>query len=92
VQRHIRAGRIEERDGKFYATSPAAHATAWTGIGSDHEHLQLRPERRRRKVSAFDQSLQLVQARSAGIAALAGADSVRRPVSMRFASKRGATG
>ena len=28
VQRHIRAGRIEERDGKFYATSPAAHATA----------------------------------------------------------------
>jgi hypothetical protein len=40
-------------------------------------------------VSAFDQSLQLAQA---GIAALAGADSVRRPVSMRFASKRGATG
>jgi hypothetical protein len=28
VQRHIRAGRIEERNGKFYATSPAAHATA----------------------------------------------------------------
>jgi hypothetical protein len=31
VQRHIRAGRIHERDGKFYATSPAAeqvHATA----------------------------------------------------------------
>jgi hypothetical protein len=31
VQRHIRAGRIEERDGKLYATSPAteqAHATA----------------------------------------------------------------
>ena len=24
VQRHIRAGRIEERDGKLYATSPAA--------------------------------------------------------------------
>jgi len=43
-------------------------------------------------VSAFDQSLQLAQARSAGIAALAGADRVRRPVSMRFASKRGATG
>ena len=40
-------------------------------LGSDHEHLQLRPERRRRKVSAFDQSLQLAQARSAGIAALA---------------------
>jgi hypothetical protein len=28
VQRHIRAGRIEERDGKLYATSPAAQATA----------------------------------------------------------------
>ena len=31
VQRHIRAGRIHERDGKLYATSPAAeqaHATA----------------------------------------------------------------
>ena len=31
VQRHIRAGRIEERDGKLYATSPAteqAHAAA----------------------------------------------------------------
>ena len=31
VQRHIRAGRIQERDGKFYATSPAtgqADATA----------------------------------------------------------------
>src|SRR5271169_3863132 len=28
VQRHIRAGRIQERDGKLYATSPAAHATA----------------------------------------------------------------
>ena len=31
VQRHIRAGRIEERDGKLYGTSPAteqAHATA----------------------------------------------------------------
>jgi hypothetical protein len=28
VQRHIRAGRIEERDGKLYATSPAAHAIA----------------------------------------------------------------
>jgi hypothetical protein len=31
VQRHIRAGRIEERDGKLYATSPTteqAHATA----------------------------------------------------------------
>jgi hypothetical protein len=28
VQRHIRAGRIEERNGKLYATSPAAHATA----------------------------------------------------------------
>ena len=28
VQRHIRAGRIQERDSKQYATSPAAHATA----------------------------------------------------------------
>ena len=28
VQRHIRAGRIEQRDGKLYATSPAAQATA----------------------------------------------------------------
>ena len=28
VQRHIRAGRIQERDGKLYATSPAADATA----------------------------------------------------------------
>jgi hypothetical protein len=31
VQRHIRAGRIQERDGKLYATSPAteqAPATA----------------------------------------------------------------
>ncbi|HME25103.1 MAG TPA: hypothetical protein VKI44_27880, partial [Acetobacteraceae bacterium] len=28
VQRHIRAGRIQERDGKLYATLPAAHATA----------------------------------------------------------------
>ena len=31
VQRHIRAGRIQERDGKLYATSPAmeqAHAAA----------------------------------------------------------------
>jgi hypothetical protein len=28
VQRHIRAGRIQERDAKLYATSPAAHATA----------------------------------------------------------------
>jgi hypothetical protein len=31
VQRHIRAGRIQERDGKLYVTSPAteqAHATA----------------------------------------------------------------
>jgi hypothetical protein len=28
VQRHIRAGRIQERDSKLYATSPAAHATA----------------------------------------------------------------
>jgi len=31
VQRHIRSGRIQERDGKLYATSPAteqAHATA----------------------------------------------------------------
>src|SRR6516162_8390963 len=28
VQRHLRAGRIRERDGKLYATSPAAHATA----------------------------------------------------------------
>jgi len=28
VQRHIRAGRIQERDGKLYVTSPASHATA----------------------------------------------------------------
>ena len=28
VQRHLRAGRIQERDGKLYATLPAAHATA----------------------------------------------------------------
>ena len=28
VQRHLRAGRIQERDGKLYVTSPAAHATA----------------------------------------------------------------
>jgi hypothetical protein len=28
VQRHLRAGRIQERDGKLCATSPAAHATA----------------------------------------------------------------
>jgi hypothetical protein len=31
VQRHIRAGRIQERDGKLHATPPAteqAHATA----------------------------------------------------------------
>ena len=28
VQRHIRAGRIQERDGKLYATSPAAQARA----------------------------------------------------------------
>jgi len=28
LQRHIRAGRIQERDSKLYATSPAAHATA----------------------------------------------------------------
>ena len=28
VQRHIRAGRIQERDGKLYAKSPAAQATA----------------------------------------------------------------
>jgi hypothetical protein len=28
VQRHLRAGRIQERDGKLYATSPTAHATA----------------------------------------------------------------
>ena len=28
VQRYLRAGRIQERDGKLYATSPAAHATA----------------------------------------------------------------
>ena len=27
VQRHIRAGRIQERDAKLYATSPAAQAT-----------------------------------------------------------------
>ena len=27
VQRHIRGGRIQERDGKLYATSPAAQAT-----------------------------------------------------------------
>jgi hypothetical protein len=28
VQRHLRAGRIQERDGKLYATSPAAHEIA----------------------------------------------------------------
>ena len=28
VQRHLRAGRIQERDGKLYVTSPAAQATA----------------------------------------------------------------
>jgi AT hook motif len=28
VQRHLRAGRIQERDDKLYATSPAAQATA----------------------------------------------------------------
>ena len=28
VQSHLRAGRIQERDGKLYATSPAAPATA----------------------------------------------------------------
>jgi hypothetical protein len=28
VQRHLRAGRIHERDGELYATSPAAHLTA----------------------------------------------------------------
>jgi hypothetical protein len=28
VQRHLRAGRVQERDGKLYATSPTAHATA----------------------------------------------------------------
>jgi hypothetical protein len=28
VQRHLRAGRIRERDGKLYATSPVAQATA----------------------------------------------------------------
>ena len=28
VQRHIRAGRIQERDGKLYATLPPAQATA----------------------------------------------------------------
>ena len=28
VQRHIRAGRIQERDGKLYATSPVANAIA----------------------------------------------------------------
>jgi hypothetical protein len=28
VQRYLRAGRIQERDGKLYATSPAAHTTA----------------------------------------------------------------
>jgi hypothetical protein len=27
VQRHLRAGRIQQRNGKLYATSPAAHAT-----------------------------------------------------------------
>jgi len=35
VQRHLRAGRIQERDGKLYATSPAtqrAHATARTDV------------------------------------------------------------
>jgi hypothetical protein len=28
VQRHLRTGRIQERDGKLYATSPAAHSIA----------------------------------------------------------------
>jgi hypothetical protein len=28
VQRHLRAGRIQERDGKLYATSPAVHKIA----------------------------------------------------------------
>ena len=28
VQRHLRAGRIQERDGKLYATSPAAQEIA----------------------------------------------------------------
>jgi hypothetical protein len=28
VQRHLRAGRIQERDGKLYATSPSAHSIA----------------------------------------------------------------
>jgi len=28
VQRHLRAGQIQERDGKLYATSPAAHTIA----------------------------------------------------------------
>ena len=28
VQRHLRAGRIQERDGKLYATSPAGHEIA----------------------------------------------------------------
>jgi len=28
VQRHLRAGRIQERDGKLYATSPAAQDIA----------------------------------------------------------------
>jgi hypothetical protein len=28
VQRHLRAGRVQERDGKLYATSPTAHVTA----------------------------------------------------------------
>jgi hypothetical protein len=28
VQRHLRAGRIQKRDGKLYATSPGAHAVA----------------------------------------------------------------
>ena len=35
VQRHLRAGRIQERDGKLYAISPAtqrAHATARTDV------------------------------------------------------------
>jgi len=28
VQRHLRAGRVQERDGKLYATSPAAQEIA----------------------------------------------------------------
>jgi hypothetical protein len=44
-------------------------------LGSDREHLQLRPERRRRKRAPSTRVCSLAQARSAGIAALAGADS-----------------